>query len=210
MRSSSTRPARSRWPTSSPSHGPATSLVLLGDPQQLDQPLQRQPPAGRRAIGAGACPGRRRDDAAGRGLFLETTWRLHPDLCRFTSEVFYDDRLESEAHLAVQRVDAGRVALVHGTGPRLSAVATEGADNESPEEADRVADARTRASSRAGPPGSTRTASRCPIGWDDILVVAPYNAQVAAIRSPTARPGAGRRDRRQVPGSGGADQRSTR
>ena len=36
------------------------------------------------------------------GLFLETTWRLHPDLCDFTSEVFYEDRLEPESHLAGQ------------------------------------------------------------------------------------------------------------
>ena len=44
-----------------------------------------------------------------RGLFLETTWRLHPDLCAFTSEVFYDDRLEPEAHLGVQRWRRGRL-----------------------------------------------------------------------------------------------------
>ncbi len=42
-----------------------------------------------------------------RGLFLEQTWRLHPALCEFTSEVFYDDRLEPEPHLAIQRLRLG-------------------------------------------------------------------------------------------------------
>ena len=28
-----------------------------------------------------------------KGLFLEKTWRLHPKLCDFTSEVFYEGRL---------------------------------------------------------------------------------------------------------------------
>ena len=62
---SSTRPARSRSPTSSRWRGAADSLVLLGDPQQLDQPLQGIAPAGRRPVGAGPRPRRRRDDAAG-------------------------------------------------------------------------------------------------------------------------------------------------
>ena len=60
-----------------------------------------------------------------RGLFLERTWRLHPDLCAFTSEVFYDDRLEPEPHLEVQRlISAG--SFLDGTGPRRLDVATSG------------------------------------------------------------------------------------
>ena len=55
--------------------------------------------------------------APDRGLFLETTWRLHPELCRFTSEVFYDDRLEPEPHLVVQRVNASRTPIGDGVGP---------------------------------------------------------------------------------------------
>ncbi|MET0553720.1 MAG: TM0106 family RecB-like putative nuclease, partial [Vicinamibacteria bacterium] len=71
----------------------ARSLVLLGDPQQLDQPLQgTHPPGAERSAlahllhGAATMP-------ADRGLFLDKTWRLHPDVCAFTSEVFYEGRL---------------------------------------------------------------------------------------------------------------------
>ncbi len=44
-----------------------------------------------------------------------------------------------------------------------------------------------------------------PLTWDDVLIVAPYNAQVGAIKRRLATGGAGRH-RRQVPGPGGADQ----
>ncbi len=27
------------------------------------------------------------------GLLIDKTWRMHPDLCRFTSETFYDGKL---------------------------------------------------------------------------------------------------------------------
>ena len=50
--------------------------------------------------------------------------------------------------------------------------------------------------------GRTRDGAVHRIGWDDVLVVAPYNAQVAEVaRRPAAGP---RRHRRQVPGPGGA------
>ncbi|MBA2373692.1 MAG: TM0106 family RecB-like putative nuclease, partial [Chloroflexi bacterium] len=120
----------------SPSTG---SIVLLGDPQQLDQPMQGAHPPGADRSALAHVLADSATIAADRGLFLETTWRLHPDLCAFTSEVFYDDRLEPEAHLVRQRLTAP-LQLVDGTGPRLLAVMTSGADNESPAEADAIAE----------------------------------------------------------------------
>ncbi|HET9456403.1 MAG TPA: TM0106 family RecB-like putative nuclease, partial [Candidatus Limnocylindrales bacterium] len=156
------------------------SLVLLGDPQQLDQPMKGTHPPGadRSALahvlaGAATMP-------PDRGLFLETTWRLHPRLCDFTSEVFYDGRLEPEPHLDVQRVD-GPTDLATGVGPRLLEVPTVGADNESPEEADAIARV-----ARAIVEGGSRWVDEerrvRPVTWEDVLIVAPYNAQVGAIK----------------------------
>jgi uncharacterized protein len=51
---------------------------------------------------------------ADRGLFLETTWCLHPDVCQFTSEAFYDGKLISESNLARQDV-----SLLKVSGPGL-------------------------------------------------------------------------------------------
>ncbi|MEA2518192.1 MAG: hypothetical protein QOF49_272 [Chloroflexota bacterium] len=165
------------------------SIVLLGDPQQLDQPMQGSHPPGADGsalahvlAGAATIP-------PDRGLFLERTWRLHPTLCAFTSEVFYDDRLEPEPHLARQALSLpGRLA--DGVGPRLLDTPTIGADNESAVEAEAIAElARTLVSegSWTNPTGVTTR-----LGWHNVLIVAPFNAQVGAIKRllpPEARVG---------------------
>ena len=168
----------------------ADSIVLLGDPQQLDQPLRGVHPPGADRSALAHLLGERATIDADRGLFLETTWRLHPALTAFTSEVFYDGRLESEPHLAGQRLTTPDERL-DGVGPRSIAVASTGADSENETEADAVARlVRSLVDGQAAwtdPGGVAR-----PIGWEDVLVVAPYNAQVGAIRRllpPEARVG---------------------
>jgi uncharacterized protein len=168
----------------------ARSLVLLGDPQQLDQPMQGTHPPGADRSALAHVLGDAATMPSTHGLFLEKTWRLHPDLCDFTSEVFYDDRLEPESHLALQRVMSPGT-LVDGTGPRRLDVATVGADNESPEEADAVAELAW-AIVEGGATWIDEGGSHRPIAWDDILIVAPYNAQVGEIKRrlpPAARVG---------------------
>jgi predicted RecB family nuclease len=166
------------------------SLVLLGDPQQLDQPLQGSHPPGADRSALAHVLGGAATMPPERGLFLETTWRLHPDLCAFTSEAFYEGRLEPEAHLVTQRV-ASPDPIVDGTGPRRVDVDTAGEDNASPLEADAVARlARSIVEGRTtwtDEEGTTRQ-----LGWEDVLIVAPYNAQVGEIKRrlpPAARVG---------------------
>jgi uncharacterized protein len=156
------------------------SIVLLGDPQQLDQPLQgTHPPGADRSALAHVLDGQA-TMPPDRGLFLETTWRLHPELCRYTSEVFYDDRLEPEEHLHRQIVTAAQPRL-GGVGPRWLGVATTGADNDSPDEAAAIADLATSLVAK-GATWTDANGIERPIGWDEILIVAPYNAQVGEIR----------------------------
>jgi len=156
------------------------SLVLLGDPQQLDQPLRgTHPPGADRSALAHVLDGLA-TMPPDRGLFLETTWRLHPELCAFTSEAFYDGRLEPEPHLVVQRLDAAG-GVVDGVGPRLLAVPTMGADNESPEEAEAVARV-ARALVEGGAAWVNGKGEVHRVTWDEVLIVAPYNAQVGAIK----------------------------
>ncbi len=157
------------------------SLVLLGDPQQLDQPLRgSHPPGADRSALAHVLAGGA-TMAPDRGLFFETTWRLHPELCAFTSEVFYDDRLTPEPNLIVQRLDAPRATVADGVGPRLLEVATVGADNESPEEAEEVARL-ARSIVEGGASWVNEKGRLRPVGWEEVLIVAPYNAQVGAIK----------------------------
>jgi uncharacterized protein len=157
----------------------ASSIVLLGDPQQLDQVLQgSHPPGAERSALAHLLDGAATIDPS-QGLFLATTWRLHPDLCRFTSETFYDSRLEAESQLTQQVIRADGPA--GGTGPRWIPVTHHGNDNESAEEAALIAElTRTLIDSGAtwvDPDGIER-----PVGWGEVVIVAPYNAQVGAIQ----------------------------
>ncbi len=168
-----------------------TNLVLLGDPQQLDQPLKgSHPPGADRSALAHVLAGQA-TMPPDRGLFLEHTWRMHPALCAFTSEVFYDDRLESEPHLVDPALRlAGRRTRRRRATPdrgrhrwRRQRVAGRGGAGRGD---------RPVPDSPAAPAGWTDDGVTRPVGWDDVLIVAPYNAQVGAIKRllpPEARVG---------------------
>jgi uncharacterized protein len=82
----------------------ASSLVLLGDPQQLEQPSKGSHPDG---IGGSALEyvlGGARTIPEEAGLFLPVTWRLAPSICAFTSEVFYAGALMSKPGLERQQL----------------------------------------------------------------------------------------------------------
>jgi len=122
------------------------------------------------------------------GLFLETTWRLHPDLCAYTSEVFYESRLEPEPHLIGQALRGPWPTS--GTGPRLVAVPHEANENASVEEA-RVVETLARGLVDGGATWVDPEGQERPVDWSQIVIVAAYNAQVGAIarRLPEARVG---------------------
>jgi superfamily I DNA and/or RNA helicase len=106
-----------------------TSVVLLGDPQQLDQPMQGSHPEGTDVSALDHLLGREQTIHGDRGLFLEETWRLHPDICRFTSEMFYESRLQPRPGLENQRIIS--VGPVQGSGLRLLPVPHSGNQNSS-------------------------------------------------------------------------------
>ena len=166
----------------------AAGLVLIGDPQQLEQPIQGSHPDGTAVSALDHLLGGRQTVEADRGLFLEQTWRLHPDICAFTSEMFYEGRLHSRPGLENQRIVSG--GPVQGSGLRFLPVAHEGNQSASPEEADMVL-AFVRTLMGEGATWIDRDGDEQPLRLEDILIIAPYNAQVFALqeRLPGARIG---------------------
>lgn len=117
--------------------GATSSLVLLGDPQQLEQPQKGTHPDG---VGVSALEhvlGGAATMPVDKGLFLPTTWRLHPAICRFTSEVFYDGKLEPRSGLETQRLDG--TGEFDGAGLWWVPVSHDGNQNFSMEEVEEVA-----------------------------------------------------------------------
>jgi predicted RecB family nuclease len=157
----------------------ARGLVLLGDPQQLDQPTQGSHPDGTDVSALTHILGGEQTIAEGHGLFLAETWRLHPDICDFTSEVFYEGRLRSRAGLEVQQVrSSGRI---NGSGLRFLPVDHTGNQSSSIEEVREieslVADILGSGSTWIDGDGVEE-----PVSLADILIIAPYNAQVFELQ----------------------------
>ena len=156
----------------------ATNLVLLGDPQQLDQPLQgTHPPGAERSALAHVLDGEQvMPDRL--GLFLDGTWRLHPSICAYTSEVFYAGRLH--AHPGRESLAVAGNPPYDGAGIRFISVPHDGHSSESPEEAVEIAAAVRQLLAQGATWTDARGTSR-PLTQGDILIITPYNAQVAAL-----------------------------
>jgi uncharacterized protein len=159
----------------------ARNLVLLGDQMQLSQPIQ------------GLHPGRSGDSALDylldgaatiapdRGIFLATTWRMHPAVCRFISEAVYDGRLEPQSRNArrelVLQPDCHRA--LRPAGIVHLPIRHEGCSQRSEEEARLVVDLYESALRQRY---TDADGIEHPMTANNVLVVAPYNVQVNLLK----------------------------
>ena len=156
----------------------AKSLVLIGDPQQLEQPLRGSHPEGAEASALEHLLAGAKTITPDKGLFLEKTWRLHPKICDFTSEVFYEGRLEPREGLINQRIEGH--PWLGNAGLWFVPVNHEGNQNASPEEVERIAAIVDELLQPDVNWIDDKGRSR-PLQLEDILIVAPYNAQVSDL-----------------------------
>src|SRR5207245_2691403 len=150
----------------------ARNVILLGDPLQLAQVSQGTHPPGTGASVLEHLLGDRATIAPEMGVFLERTRRMHPDVCRFISEIVYDGRLDGIPELA-------RQATAFGTGLRFRPVQHLGNASASTEEAAAVA---SEIRKMLGASWTNRDGATRPLRETDFMVVAPYNAQVRRLR----------------------------
>jgi len=155
------------------------TLVLLGDPQQLEQPMQGSHPQGTDVSALDHILAGKATIGENEGLFLEETWRLHPDICRFTSELFYENRLHSRPGLETQAVRS--TSRVSGTGLRYLQVKHIGNQSSAPDEADRIRDL-VNEILQAPSTWVDREGHEKQVELRDILIIAPYNAQVFELQ----------------------------
>lgn len=165
----------------------AKNIVLVGDPMQLSQPIQGAHPGESGLSALEYLLADHNTVSADRGIFLPVSRRMHPDVCRFISEIVYEGRLTSDQGAARQTILGDSTG--HLSGARLVAVPHAGNSQSSPEEVTAI---RYEIGSLLGKKFRDRDGSERYLELRDILIVAPYNLQVNALKAalpPEARVG---------------------
>ena len=151
----------------------AQRLLLLGDPQQLPQVTQGTHPEPIDGSALGWLINDEEVLPSHLGYFLDTSWRMNKAVCSVISELSYDGKLTSK----------NQDRFLDGVEPGFFPVAVPHMNNstESPEEADEVVKLVSQLIEKNWHNNGTITPLRDVA--ENIIVVAPYNAQVNLIRT---------------------------
>ena len=160
----------------------ARNIVLVGDQMQLPQVTKGRHPGSSGVSGLDYLMGDWATVPEDRGIFLAKTWRLHPDLCRFISDAFYESRLEPHASTSGQLIELDGVQhdSLTPAGLRFVAVSHEDNTQKSKQEAELLASAYN---ALLGREWVNQKGERKAMTTEDILVVSPYNMQVNYLKS---------------------------
>lgn len=154
----------------------ARNLLLLGDPQQLPQVSQGRHPEPVDGSALGWVSDGHDVLPPEFGYFLAESRRMHPELARAVSRLSYEGKLRAHPEAATRTLE--------GIAAGLHPVPVEhvGNSTESPEEAAVVV---ALVLDALGRPWTDPSAGRLrdPLGEVDVIVVTPYNAQLAAVRA---------------------------
>lgn len=158
----------------------ARNIVLVGDQAQLGQPIKGTHPG---ESGSSALEYVLREHATvpdDLGIFLPASRRMHPAVCGFISEAFYDGRLEAAAGNERQSIvmGSGAHAAIKASGISFVDVEHAGCGQRSEQEAEVV---NWLVDSLLEQEWTDRDGNRRRLTLDDILVVTPYNMQVACL-----------------------------
>lgn len=166
----------------------AKSVVLVGDPQQLAQPGKGSHPLmpevaselfphGSAASALQHVLNNHETIPDEEGIFLDTTQRLHPEICAFISETMYNGRLENAGHCGNRSIIMSDGS--HQAGIRWCPVEHEGNKMYANEEVDAITKI---VGQFVGATRTNRNREVCQLTPTDIMIVAPYNSQVNDLR----------------------------
>ncbi len=159
----------------------AHNLVLIGDPMQLEQPMQGTHPgeSGQSALnyflnGRDTIP-------ENLGIFLNTSYRMHPSICQPISEALYEGRLKSAKDTTTHCIDQ----FVTPQGIQSNGIfflPVKHTDNkqwsqEEIEAIDKLVNQLVRQ-----PFTSRQGKQRATLQLSDLLIVAPFNMQVRKLQ----------------------------
>jgi len=160
--------------------GAAKNIILMGDQMQLEQPIQGSHPgdSGLSALefmlkGHAVIPEEK-------GIFLERTYRMHPEVCEPLSEIVYEGKLKADLANGNQVITVKQPKLVtRGRGILSIKAQHEGNVQSSEEEVILVQQLidELKTATFTNKDGQQRN-----ILDEDILIVAPYNMQVNLLK----------------------------
>lgn len=154
------------------------NIVLLGDQQQLQQPQQGVHPEGSEVSALEHIINGHQTILKEQGVFLKETWRMHPTICAFDSELFYENKLNAIPSLINQAVLENTVFA--GAGLFHVNISHQGNTNSSDEEVNVIEKI-------------VKDLTKGDVFWNDkehkktvltrahIKIISPYNAQVQKL-----------------------------
>jgi len=161
----------------------ANNLVLMGDQMQLEQPIQGSHPGESGTSGLGYFLNGKATVPPDLGVFLDVSFRMHPEICRFISDLVYEGRLthhpDTVHHTIVLPSDHNGLI---GKSSGILFIPVEHEDNtQSSDEEVKIVEALV-AELTGLEYVSDRGQKQAVLGNQDILVVAPYNMQVRKLQ----------------------------
>lgn len=158
------------------------NIILMGDQMQLGQPSQGSHPeeSGLSLLDYLLHTTPTIPDSM--GVFLGTTYRMHPAINQFISDAIYEGKLETapgNEHQLISLPKGYQGVLNKEAGIIPVPVMHEGNTQASDEEVEQIV---LLAKELLGRTFKKKDGSQRPISWDDMLFVAPYNHQVNKLK----------------------------
>jgi len=160
--------------------GAANNIVLMGDQMQLEQPIKGSHPgkSGESALefmlkGAAVIP----DD---QGVFLERSYRMHPDVCQPLSEIVYEGKLQADKDNANQSIYIKQAKHITKPNGVLSIAVQHSGNTQSSEE--EVIVVQQLINELKTGTFTDKKGNISPIADSDILIITPYNMQVNLLK----------------------------
>jgi uncharacterized protein len=156
----------------------ARCVVLLGDPQQLTQPVEGVHPPGAEASALEHLLDGRATLPPQHGVLLDRTFRMHPDVAAFVSRLSYEGRLGVAG--GRERLCVEAEGALRGAGLRWVPVEHAGNTSASREEA--LVVRRLVGGLLAGGRWTDHEGVTHPLTPAEVLVLTPYNQQAHRVR----------------------------
>jgi superfamily I DNA and/or RNA helicase len=159
----------------------ARNIVLVGDQMQLGQPVKGVHPGTSGSSVLDFLLEGQPTVAPDRGVFLHVTRRLHPSVCEFISNTFYEGRLIPHLENALRGLFFdGAIPGIEPEGTHFVAVEHSGCSQKCEEEGKVVKKLYTQLLRQRF---QDKNGAVRPMTRDDVLVVSPYNVQVNHLKS---------------------------